>query len=197
MKDSVDRICHDGYSTILLELAQKLNLKSASPFVNQAQPLSTVNIVNASMINVPHSLNMLVVKEDRDIFDLSEALEVVVVNPGSCNHPGLTLCNWDVCVKLKELRIGDGCMQNVLAFELKSMKQLERVEIGNSCFTKTKGRMEVSGCMKLKSVKIGKESCVKWKEVVMRQCGVQEVEIGDNCFADCENVLFESEDDEW
>ena len=195
----MDRICNDGRSTILLELTQKLNQEPApvSPVVNPAQPQSTVNLVNESMINAPRSLNMFVVKEDENIFDLNEAVEVVEVNSGSCNHPDIMLCNWDECVKLKELRIGDGCLQNVLAFELKSMKQLERVQIGSSCFTKTKGRMEVSGCMKLKSVKIGKESCVKWKEVVMRQCGVQEVEIGDNCFADCENVLFESEDDEW
>ena len=188
----MNRICNDGYSTILLELAQKLK-----PAVNPAQPQSTVNIVIGSMLNVPLSSNTFVVKEDEDIFDMNEAVEAIVVNPGLCNHPDLTSCDWDECVKLKELRIGDGCLQNVLAFELTNMKQLERVVIGSSCFTKTKGSMEVSGCMKLKGVKIGKESCAAWKEVVMRQCGMEEVEIGEGCFTDCENVVFESEDDRW
>ena len=70
----MDRICNEGYSTILLELAQKLN----------PQPL-------------PLSLNTLVVNEDKDIFNLNEALEVVVVKTGLCNHPDLVSCDWNVC----------------------------------------------------------------------------------------------------
>ena len=145
-------------------------------------------------MNVPRPLNTLVVKEDVNIFDLNKEVEVVDMKSGMCNHPDITSCDWDVCAKLKELRIGDGCLNNVMGFVLKDLMKLERVEVGCSCFTKAKGRMEVSGCSMLKSVKIGKESCGKWSEFVMRDCGVEEVEIGDGCFVDCENTVFEGKD---
>ena len=201
-----------GYSAQLLSLAQKLNqespsqrsvnpsqrsfnleLHSVNPYQSFVQPYPSVNIDYVSGVNVPRPLNTLVVKEDEDIFDLNEEVEVVEVKSGLCNHPDITSCDWDVCAKLKELRIGDRCLENVMAFVLKDLVKLERVEVGCSCFTKAKGRMEVSGCGLLKSVKIEKDSCGKWSEFVMRNCGVEEVEIGDVCFADCENKVFEGE----
>ena len=197
-----------GYSAQLLSLAQKLNQESPSQrsvspsqrsvnlLQSIVQPPPSMNIDNVSTVNVPRPLNTLVVKEDEDIFDLNEEVEVVEVKSGLCNHPDITSCDWDVCAKLKELRIGDGCLENVMAFVLKDLVKLERVEVGCSCFTKAKGRMEVSGCGLLKSVKIGKDSCGKWSEFVMRNCGVEEVEIGDGCFADCENTVFEGENEE-
>ena len=197
-----------GYSAQLLALAQKLNMELPSqPSVNPSQhpvnpshsivqPSPSMNIDPDSTVNVPRPLNTLVVKEDEGIFDLNEEVEVVEVKSALCNHPDITSCNWDVCAKLKELRIGDRCLENVMAFVLKDLKKLERVEVGCSCFTKAKGRMEVSGCGLLKSVKIGKDSCGKWSEFVMRDCGVEEVEIGDGCFVDCENTVFEGENRE-
>ena len=198
-----------GYSAQLLSLAQKLNQESPSqPSMHPSQhpvnllqsivqPYPSENINYVSTVNVPRPLNTLVVKEDEDIFDLNEEVEVVEVKSGLCNHPDITSCDWDVCAKLKELRIGDRCLENVMVFVLKDLKKLERVEVGCSCFTKAKGRMEVSGCGLLKSVKIGKDSYGKWSEFVMRDCGVEEVEIGDGCFADCENTVFEGDDEEW
>ena len=199
-----------GYSAQLLALAQKLNqelpsrpsvnpsqrsfnleLHSVNPYQSFVQPYPSVSIDYVSGVNVPRPLNTLVVKEDEDIFDLNEEVEVVEVKSALCNHPDITSYDWNVCVKLKELHIGDRCLENVMAFVLKDLKKLERVEVGCSCFTKAKGRMEVSGCGLLKSVKIGKDSYGKWSEFVMRDCGVEEVEIGDGCFADCENTVFE------
>ena len=197
-----------GYSAQLLTLAQKLNLESPSqpsmhpsqhpvnPPHSIVQPYPSVNIKYVSTVNVPRPLNTLVVKEDVNIFDLNKEVEVVDMKSGMCNHPDITSCNWDVCAKLKELRIGDRCLENVMAFVLKGLKKLERVEVGCSCFTKAKGRMEVSGCGMLKSLKIGNDSCEKWSEFVTRDCGVEEVEIGDGCFADCENTVFEGENEE-
>ena len=188
-----------GYSAQLLSLAQKLNQespsqRSVSPPHSIVQPYPSVNIDYVSCVNVPRPLNTLVVREDVGIYELNEEVEVVDMKSGVCNHHDITSFDWDVCVKLKELRIGDRCLENVMAFVLRELKKLERGEIGCSCFTKAKGRMEVSGCGLLKSVKIGKDSCGKWSEFVMRDCGVEEVEIGDGCFADCENTVFEGED---
>ena len=176
------------------------SVNPVQPTVNHpqsfAQPPPSVNIEYVTMATVSKPLNTLVIKEDMDIFDLNDEADVIDMKSGLCNHPDITSCNWDVCVKLKELRIGDRCLENVMAFVLKDLVKLERVEIGCSCFTKAKGRMEVSGCGMLKSLKIGNDSCEKWSGFVMRDCGVEEVEIGDGCFADCENTVFEGENEE-
>ena len=166
-----------GYSAQLLSLAQKLN-----------QELPSQPSVRPS--------NTLVVKEDVDIYELNEEVEVVEMKSGLCNHQDTTSFDWDVCAKLQELHMGDRCLENVMAFVLKDLMKLERVEIGCSCFTKAKGRMKVSGCGLLKSVKIGKDSCGKWSEFVMKDCGVEDVEIGDGCFVDCERTVFEGKDEE-
>ena len=94
---------------------------------------------------------------------------------------------------LRELVVGDDCLPYVEGFELRGLKCLERVEIGARCFTKTSGCFEVSGCEMLKSVMIGSGCCVDWNGFVMKNCGVEEVSIGDGCFVNCENTVFESE----
>lgn len=187
-----------GHSAKVLALAKKLHrkplCKTASDGSETLQP--TVDSDDENKVEVPQK-NALVVNADEDIYDLDDDLEVITVNSDLCNHPEITSCRWNLCTNLRELHIGNGCLQNVLTFELVNMEHLHKVEIGSSCFTKTKGKMELSGCMKLRNVKIGKESCVEWKEFVMRQCGVEKVEIGDYCFVACENMVFEGEDERW
>ena len=58
---------------------------------------------------------------------------------------------------------------------------------------KNEGCFEVSDCDKLRSVKMGDGCCVKWSSFVMKNCGVEDVSIGDGCFMNCENTEFESE----
>ena len=43
---------------------------------------------------------------------------------------------------------------------------------------------------KLKHLKIGSDSCVEWSEFVLDRCGVEEVEIGDGCFVNCEKTTI-------
>ena len=94
---------------------------------------------------------------------------------------------------LKELVVGDDCLQCVKGFELSEFKCLEKVEIGARCFTKTSGCFEVIDCGVLRRFVIGKESCVKWTSFVIKDCdSIQEVSIGDGCFVNCENTVFEN-----
>ena len=134
-----------GYSAQLFALAQKLNQESPSqPSMHPsqrsfnlelhsvihprsfAQPPPSMNIDYVSTVNVPRPLNTLVMKEDVDIYDLNEEVEVVDMKSGVCNHPDITSCDWDVCAKLKELRIGDGCLNNVMGFVLKDLMKLSQ-----------------------------------------------------------------------
>ncbi len=91
---------------------------------------------------------------------------------------------------LCELIIGDGCFRNVKGLELRGKKYLEKVEIGSGCFSKSKGVMKVVECVKLKHLSIGSDSCVGWSEFVLRDCAVEEVEIGDGCFVNCEKTTI-------
>ena len=53
---------------------------------------------------------------------------------------------------------------------------------------------EVSHCSRLKTVKIGNESCASWRFFTLKDSdNIQEVSIGDGCFVCCEKTVFESE----
>ena len=87
---------------------------------------------------------------------------------------------------LKELVVGKGCLKYVNGLKLIGRENLERLEIGDGCFSKAEGKLEVMDCLKLRSVTIGWNCCALWKEFVLLNCGVESVEIGDGCFVNCE-----------
>ena len=207
------RIVNKGKSIILSKLADKVentepdsavgpssgNVTTISITPNpmplrQPQP-SVVNVVPVSVVNKPIEYeNELVVEEDEGIFYTESTTDRIVVKSGVSNHPDIR--EWDLseCERLVELVVGDNCLQYLDEWKLSGLKSLERVEIGMGCMCKSEGGVfEVSGCEKLRSVKMGDECCVKWSGFVMRNCGVEEVSIGDGCFVNCENTVFESE----
>ena len=94
------------------------------------------------------------------------------------------------CEKLKSVSIGKGCCVKWNEFVIMNCG-VERVEIGDGCFSKTEGRMELNNCKKLKSLSIRKGMCVMWNEFVLKNCGVENVEIGSKCFVDCTRMVFE------
>ena len=206
MKDSIERIRDKGNSSLLFQLAERIgNAMPAasepvsSPIVN-VTPMSvagtaprSVNVVAMSVINQPRRFeNELIVEEDEDIFYLKDTTERIVVKSGVSNHPDI--CEWELseCKRLVELVVGDNCLQYVKGLSLIGFERLEKVEIGVRCFCKSASCFEVSKCEKLKSVKLGDGCCAKWSSFVMKNCGVEEVSIGDGCFVNCENTVFES-----
>ena len=96
------------------------------------------------------------------------------------------------CKKLEQLSIGARCFLKLKELKLNRLESLERVEIGEECFIENDGCFEVRDCEKLKSVEMGRGSCVKWNSFVMRDCGVEEVSIGNGCFVNCVRIVFES-----
>ena len=72
------------------------------------------------------------------------------------------------------------------------MPELKSIEMGSDSF-KYVSELKLIGMSGLKSVVIGGGCCVKWSGFVMRNCDVVEVSIGDGCFVNCENTVFESE----
>ena len=207
MKDSIERIRDKGNSSLLFQLAERIGNAVpsvlepvSSPTVN-VTPMSiggvapkSMNVVAMSVINQPCKFeNELIVEEDEGIFYANDTTERIVVKSGVSNHPDI--CEWELseCKGLVELVVGDNCLQYLDEWKLSGLKCLERVEIGTGCLCKSEGGVfEVSGCEKLRSVKMGDGCCVKWSGFVMRNCGVEEVSIGDGCFVSCENTVIES-----
>ena len=219
MKDAIERIMSKGKSVLLSQLADKVestqsvsNPVASGPAVSsgvnvvpmsiapnpmpfrQPQP-SVVNPTPVSVVNKPiENENELIVKEDEDIYDADSTTERIVVKNGVSNHPDIY--EWDLseCERLVELVVGDNCLQYLKGLKLSGLKCLARVEIGMGCMCKSEGGVfEVSDCERLRSVKMGERCCVKWSSFVMRNCGVEEVRIGDGCFVNCESIVFESE----
>ena len=118
-------------------------------------------------------------------------LEKVVIGR-NCFTESETVLDVSGCKKLEQLSIGARCFLKLKELKLNRLESLERVEIGEECFIENDGCFEVRDCEKLKSVEMGRGSCVKWSSFVMRDCGVEEVSIGNGCFVSCVRVVFES-----
>ena len=193
-----------GNSVLLLELAKKVG--SMSEMVDEATKSvaqSQVNVVEMTvlggqngMLNMdaieeePMGENVFVMEETGDFFLTYETSEGIVVKDGVGNDE--VVASWDMGLykSLRELIIGDGCFAYMTGLKLEGMAVLEKVEIGRECFSMAEGKLEVVNCVKLKCLKIGSDSCVGWSEFVMKNCGVEEVEIGDGCFVNCEKVAL-------
>ena len=198
MKDAAERIVSEGKSVLLSQLADRVG-----NVVVGGETTASVNLVAATMVNRPMSSvdesvvtsneNELIVVEDEDLFEMKESTERIEMKSGLCNDMDIREWKLCECKRLVELVVGDNCLQFLRGLKLNGLKSLERVEIGMGCMCKSEGGVfEVSGCEKLRSVKMGDGCCMKWSGFVMKDCGVEEVSIGDGCFVNCENIVFES-----
>ena len=205
MKDSVRGLTEKGNSALLLELAKKVgSMSEMVDGVTKSVAQSHVNVVEMSVLGGQNGLtnmdaieeeptneNVFVMEETGDFFLTYETTEGIVVKDGVGNDE--VVASWDMGLykSLRELIVGDGCFAYMAGLKLEGMAELEKVEIGSECFSMAEGKMEVVNCAKLKCLKIGSDSCVGWSEFVVRNCGVEEVEIGYGCFVNCEKVVLE------
>ena len=183
----------EGNSSLLYELAKQVGTV-VSDGKKGNEPVSE-NVVAMSVIGsgVESKRRVLSVRNDEDLVLFNGETEVIRIASASCNDPDIE--SWDLydCSRLRELVLGSECLQYVKKMKLVGFESLEKVEMGSGCYSKSEsGLLEVSGCEKLKCVVIGGGCCVKWSSFVMRDCGVEEVSIGDGCFVSCEKSVFES-----
>ena len=197
VKDSIERIRDKGNSSLLFQLAERVG--NAIPPPND-EITESMNVVGVTMLNKPmtqedkvRAEHMLRINDEDDLFIGKPNTDAIYMKNGLCNDPDIVEWKLEVYPGLKELVVGDDCLQCVKGFELSEFKCLEKVEIGARCFAKTSGCFEVSDCQQLKSVKLGDGCCVNWSSFVLKNCdSIQEVSIGDGCFVSCENTVFES-----
>ena len=192
----MERIQNKGNSSLLLQLAERVEnaaeVRNPQPFRSQPVTQPSLNVMEMSAITDVHG-TVLEIKTMKDFFKMSGRVTVIKMVSGLCNDSAIQEWNLSVFSKLVELVVGDDCIQFVKGLKLVGFVSLERVAIGMKCMCESEGCFEVSDCEKLKSVVIGGGCCVKWSSFVMRNCGVEEVSIGDGCFVNCEKTVFESE----
>ena len=192
----MERIQNKGNSSLLLQLAERVEnaaeVRNPQPFCSQQVTQPSLNVVEMNMMTDVHG-TVLEIKTMKDFFKMSGRVTVIKMASGLCNDIAIQEWNLSVFSKLVELVVGDNCLQFVKGLKLVGFVSLERVAIGMKCMCESEGCFEVSDCGALRSVVIGCGCCVKWSSFVMRNCGVIEVSIGDGCFVNCENTVFESE----
>ena len=200
MKDAAERIVNAGISWILLEMAKRIGNvvkeeESGSGVVSENVVAMTRIGQEFDEVGLKSNEHTLIVKKDEDLVGLDAGNEVIRVMNGVCNDPDIEEWSLNDCSsRLRELVLGDDCLQYVSELKLVGFASLEKVEMGMRCCCESDGGLfEVSGCKRLRSVKVGDGCCVDWSEFVMKNCGVEEVSIGDGCFMNCENTVFESE----
>ena len=190
MKDALQRITTKENSSLLLQLVERV--ESAMATANQ----TSVSRLETSIVSIPTVKPQRVVLQiecNRDFYKMKKNVTVIEMGSGLCSDSQIQ--RWNLCIfsSLMELVVGDDCLQFVKELILVGFACLEKVVFGMRCFTNASGCLEISDCGALRSVEIGGGSCVNWGGFVMKDCGVEEVSIGDGCFVNCENVVFESE----
>ena len=200
MKDSIDRIVRNGKSSLLYELADRIGNvvkeeESGSGVVSENVVAMTRIGEEFDEVGLKNNAHTLIVKNDEDLVGMDAGNEVIRVMNGVCNDPDIEGWSLNDCSsRLRELVLGNDCLQYVKKLKLVGFASLEKVEMGTGCYSESEsGLFEVSGCERLRSVVIGGGCCVDWSSFVMKNCGVVEVSIGDGCFVSCEQSVFESE----
>ena len=196
----MERIVRDGKSSLLLQLADRIGTvvkeeESGSGVVSENVVAMTRIGQEFDEAGLKNNAHTLIVKNDEDLVGMDVGNEVIRVMNGVCNDPDIEGWNLNDCsLRLRELVLGNDCLQYVKKLKLVGFGSLEKVEMGSGCYSESEsGLFEVSGCERLRSVVIGGGCCVDWSSFLLKNCGVEEVSIGDGCFMNCENTVFESE----
>ena len=91
---------------------------------------------------------------------------VMVVSDHCCNERGFIELDLTEFVNLRELNVGDECFEYVREVKLIGLKKLERVVIGQNCFTEEKNgwgddpnrHFYLKNCERLRELKMGRYS---------------------------------------
>ena len=111
-------------------------------------------------------------------------IEELIVSDGSCNGEEMRLLDLSLMSSLKSVRVGSECFSYVEEVKMIGLSELESVEIGEDSFYYSDSTLCscfcVKDCPKLKSLKMGKHSFIRYSTCVIENVNALEViEIGD------------------
>ena len=142
-------------ASILLDLVKRVGNGD-----NAEGNAQSVNVISPEVPIVKEA----VIKNTFDWMSAETSIEVLEVESDCCNDGELTVLDLNRFVNLRELKVGDNCFANVNEVELIGFNALERVVIGNNCFTQsTKDKsicdpnhhFYVKDCERLRELEIG------------------------------------------
>ena len=117
--------------------------------------------------------------------------QVITLNDGIGNDPGITEWGRSAYQSITQILIGNDCLQFLTRLELKQYPCLEILTIGKNCCTKEKGELLIVECPSLRSILIGSKSCPLWVTLRLENCGdLQSIETGEDCFHDCGSLIL-------
>ena len=110
-------------------------------------------------------LSKRVVVNEKNQF-LHNHTEELIVENNSCNGPEWTTLDLSLMSSLQLFEVGDECFENVKEVKWIGLSKLERVVIGDNCFTKEKNsygndpdrHFYLKNCERLRELKMGHHS---------------------------------------
>ena len=121
-------------------------------------------VFDGGWINDEHLRKKVELSEENQL--LHNHVEELIVSDNSCNGREWKGVDFSVLVKLRELRVGNECFENVEEVKLVGLDKLERVMIGKNSFTKKKNHygidsdrhFSLKNCPKVKELKMDRYS---------------------------------------
>lgn len=109
--------------------------------------------------------NVLLAVEEEP-WDIHSCIRVLTVDSNTQDAVEITSTMFSAFVNLAELRVESGCFENVETVKLIGLPTLEKVVIGDNCFTKHKNRFGLNekrrfyarNCERLRELRIGRYS---------------------------------------
>ena len=157
--------------------------------------------VNEEDVNEEEAEETEVEKEEAE--EVEEEVEwenqqVIKLNDGFGNDPGITEWSRSAYQSITQILIGNECLQFLTHLELKQYPSLEILTIGKNCCTKEKGELLIVECPSLRSILIGSKSCPSWVTLRLENCNnLQSVETGEDCFRDCGSLILKGKGLAW
>lgn len=127
-----------------------------------------------------------------------ENQQVIKLNDGFGNDPGITEWSRSAYQSITQILIGNDCLQFLTRLELKQYPCLEILTIGKNCCMKEKGELLIVECPSLRSILIGSKSCPSWVTLRLENCNnLQSIETGEDCFRDCGSLILKGKGLAW
>ena len=127
-----------------------------------------------------------------------ENQQVIKLNDGFGNDPGITEWSRSAYQSITQILIGNDCLQFLTHLELKQYPSLEILTIGKNCCTKEKGELLIVECPSLRTILIGSKSCPSWVTLRLENCNnLQSIETGEDCFRDCGSFILSGKGLAW
>ena len=145
MKDSISSIRKRGKSSILRELADRIDYEASSD--SSPSP-------NSELVSEIHNGD--------ELKTLTVNMEVIIIVSHCCNESNVVDLDLSCFSNLRKLIVGDECLKNVQEVKLIGLSELETVVVGENSFTKAKcdrnRHFYLRNCERLRKLKIGSGS---------------------------------------